>query len=71
MINAGPSLSASGNEKLDVYFMKQANERFSYAVPVSLAVDGEADMMPDTFVRLLFGTNPEAAYILKYPTVQI
>lgn len=67
MINAGPSLSASGNEKLDVYFMKQANERFSYAVPVSLAVDGEADMMPDTFVRLLFGTKPGGGIYTEIP----
>jgi germination protein M len=68
MINTGTSLSASGKDKLDVYFMKKANDSFVYAVPVSLAVgSGGADMTPDTLIRLLFGTDPESGIYTEIP----
>ena len=57
-----------GKEKIDVYFMKRANEDFVYAVPVSLAVEsGEADLEPDTLVRLLLGTVPGGGIYTEIP----
>jgi germination protein M len=68
MINAGPSLSPLGKKKLDVYFMKQTNDEFAYAVPVSLLIgSGEADTMPDTLVRLLFEGEPEGGIYTEIP----
>ena len=57
-----------GKEKLDVYFMKRANDSFVYAVPVSLAVgSGGADMTPDNLLRLLFETRPEGGIYTEIP----
>lgn len=68
MVNTGTSLLASGKEKLDVYFMKRANDSFVYAVPVSLAVgSGGADMTPDNLLRLLFETRPEGGIYTEIP----
>lgn len=62
------ALPGPGKEKVDVYFMKRANEDFVYAVPVSLAVEsGEADLEPDTLVRLLLGTVPGGGIYTEIP----
>lgn len=70
MINTEPALVPSGTRrgKLDVYFMKQANEGFAYAVPVSVAVDSaEADPAPGTLVRLLLETVPAGGIYTEIP----
>lgn len=70
MINTEPVRATSGQqkEKVDVYFMKRANDEFAYAVPVSVAVGSDESVLaPGTLVRLLLETVPGGGVYTEIP----
>ncbi len=68
MINADLSSLSAGKDKVDVYYMKQANDGFTYPVPVSLEVDSEeTDLLPESLVRQLLSVEPIGGIYSEMP----
>ncbi len=62
-----------GTQKVDIFFLKQANAAYIYQVPVSVENSAEADDLPEALLELLLSTKtggglyseiPEDVYLL-------
>lgn len=66
MINRNIMIPAE-SEKVDIFFLKQANEGYIYPVPVSVENTAEADDLPEALVELLVSTKAGGGLYSEIP----
>lgn len=68
MVNANLAGLPSGKEKLDLYYMKKANDSFAYPVPVSVMIDSDqTDSLPELLITQLLSYRPEGGIYSEMP----
>jgi len=68
MINANLSKLPAGKEKLDIYYLKKANDSFTYPVPVSVTIEGrQTDSLPGMLITKMLAYKPEGGIYSEVP----
>lgn len=67
-VNADVSAKEDGAYKADIFLFRQANEQFTYLVPVSIADGESAGDLPGSLVRRLLSENAEGGLYNEMPS---